>query len=1560
MPDKVVPRLLKRLLMKTTNAPRGVALKAIAAVILMGLLTTQWMGAQAWYNPSWLYRSTVTVAGNGSTTLTDLQVKITLNSDSFDFTQAKSDGSDIIITANDGETLIPFWIESWDAGLKQAAIWVKVPTIPSSGTTIFLYYGNSAATSKSSGTLTFSLFDDFESWPAPAPPSVWQNMAPIPTRSADLTASVYDNKIYTFGGYNSDSTVMNTVYEYDPSGGWTSKAPMPTSRWGMVSVELGNKIYVFGGETRTGHGSDANEIYDPVANTWSNRKVVNPLPSIPKYGAAGVAHPDVLYFPLGLDGYEYWMVYTPVTPTSFENPSILRSHDGKTWTDSGITNPVITEGPDGAWNDLENPDPDFIYVSDLEKWFMVWDGGDVATNSRRIALAYSSDGKTWTQYDGSQVNGNVNPIILSGRSTEDIHAAAWERDASGYSKTCVPTLFYQNGTFYLFYSEEANGNNRGSIGLATFTWNNGTNDIENLTRNAGNPIIKTGVGDVLGVDTIFESGGGHIDISKNTGTNIYHMYVVRNLLGSYDRELELLTSSDLLNWSNKGKAMERGAEGQWDDAQIYRSCPVVNSSGEIVLFDNNIRMYYSAVNRADNMGIGIAEITPTGTVDKFSWEGWPRRMPATIADQGLMGVKFGDRIHLFYKSYHYEYDPVEDTYLQRADVPDPRTWGTCAVVDSKIYLIGGNNGFHGTNTNQVLDPVTDTWEQKAPLPVTIYGQVRENPVINGKIYVTHGWDNDYFFISNYMYDPLSDTWAQKGPAIYSRDGVANGVINNKLYVIGGRNEPTSPDGLAYNELYDPTADTWTYGPSQWTTSGIDYVFANSSARYQGNYGLTIRHQNGDAQEFSYAETILGLGPSYVLDFDWNVTSLNGISESSYNPQGFVRLTEEWEPMGNLYFYEYGVPVVDWYTPPFLHLQNSTWDNWHKVTIIRDGSDSRVVFDGNIYSSLITVEGGEGKLRFGAIRTTEYLDNVRVRKWAGLDPATVVGPGLRNGQVLSTWTGAAGTDWGNVSNWFSGILPGSTDYIVIPDVTNNPICTDLSIGSTARLTIKAGGALTVGNLLNDGNITVESSGLTSSGSLIVSGTNIGTGTVTYNRQFRTKVNDGDYHYFSSPVTSNSAANSSKITNVWQWNEVTDSWSSLGVTGLTSIQSGRGYNLAQTTGSDGIISFTGSVLSSNLTVDATSPYSDVIVNGTVAEYADRHFADGSSHSSVARDNDSHYGGGGWNMLGNPYTSAINAMTFVNYGRNLANFEPSYKAVYLYDGDYTGHNRFYYIGLPTGWGTSLSPETHIQAGQGFFVLAMNDTSTFTFTRSMQEHSTGTTFLKSTGGTNGRWPGLQLKARSGKDDNSTIIVFNEDMSLGLDPGYDIGMMGNGPGVVIYTVLVEDNGVNFARQALPIDGSVKNVIPVGIDFEKGGNVIFSADTEPFRNYKFLLEDKTTGIFTDLGINTYTATLPAKTFGTGRFFIHVSTGRGKEQRSNKNDLLGVRIWASQNRQMFIQGDVSERANCEVFDIWGHKVFEIRLASGDYNTFMMPSTFVGVYLVKVTDGLKIFTSKVVFP
>ena len=208
-------------------------------------------------------------------------------------------------------------------------------------------------------------------------------------------------------------------------------------------------------------------------------------------------------------------------------------------------------------------------------------------------------------------------------------------------------------------------------------------------------------------------------------------------------------------------------------------------------------------------------------------------------------MRLGDTIHLFYENYHYGYSPLTDTYFRKPDVPSQLKWGTCAVVDFKIYVIGGYTEeptAGATNVNYEWDPSTGAWATKTPMPVSVFGATRENPVINGKIYITHGNTDDQFFATNYMYDPVEDTWLQEQSAIHERGGVGCGVINNKLYVVGGKRGLIGPYGTAFNEMYDPTTDTWAEDPtgSRWITSGTEFVFTSAPAAFHGNFGLVIQ------------------------------------------------------------------------------------------------------------------------------------------------------------------------------------------------------------------------------------------------------------------------------------------------------------------------------------------------------------------------------------------------------------------------------------------------------------------------------------------------------------------------------------------------------------------------------------------------------------------------------------------------------------------------------------------------------------------------------------------------
>ncbi len=113
---------------------------------------------------NWQYRRTISIAP-ADTILTDYQLSLTLTPGNFDYTHSVGDSGQDLRFSTDGigntEPDIHYWIEEWNEN-DTSKVWIKIPTISNVDSTfIFIYYGNSAATSTSNGDSTFMFFDDF-------------------------------------------------------------------------------------------------------------------------------------------------------------------------------------------------------------------------------------------------------------------------------------------------------------------------------------------------------------------------------------------------------------------------------------------------------------------------------------------------------------------------------------------------------------------------------------------------------------------------------------------------------------------------------------------------------------------------------------------------------------------------------------------------------------------------------------------------------------------------------------------------------------------------------------------------------------------------------------------------------------------------------------------------------------------------------------------------------------------------------------------------------------------------------------------------------------------------------------------------------------------------------------------------------------------------------------------------------------------------------------------------------------------------------------------------------
>jgi N-acetylneuraminic acid mutarotase len=158
------------------------------------------------------------------------------------------------------------------------------------------------------------------------------------------------------------------------------------------------------------------------------------------------------------------------------------------------------------------------------------------------------------------------------------------------------------------------------------------------------------------------------------------------------------------------------------------------------------------------------------------------------------------------------YDPTTDNWTTKAPMPTPRKSFGTAAYKNKIYAIGGlsdqTDSYSGiTGANEVYDPETDTWKNKTALPTIRYAM--DANVVEDKIYVIGGKNASGWIDGvNEVYDPATDTWTTKAPMPTRVSYYASAVCYNKIYVFGGYN---GSDYVDLTQIYDPDIDTWSNG-----------------------------------------------------------------------------------------------------------------------------------------------------------------------------------------------------------------------------------------------------------------------------------------------------------------------------------------------------------------------------------------------------------------------------------------------------------------------------------------------------------------------------------------------------------------------------------------------------------------------------------------------------------------------------------------------------------------------------------------------------------------------------
>src|SRR6266481_4982961 len=156
------------------------------------------------------------------------------------------------------------------------------------------------------------------------------------------------------------------------------------------------------------------------------------------------------------------------------------------------------------------------------------------------------------------------------------------------------------------------------------------------------------------------------------------------------------------------------------------------------------------------------------------------------------------------------------------------TWTTLAPVSPSPtegmtvggvgQVIVGAYGFSSTlegNTNQtrLYNISTDSWSTGAAAPLPARADAASGDTTHGGFLYVIGGENSTGVLSDLQrYDPVMDMWTTLMPMNTARAGAAAAVIDDGIFVIGGRQSTGGPCSggpyLTTVEKYDIDTDTW--------------------------------------------------------------------------------------------------------------------------------------------------------------------------------------------------------------------------------------------------------------------------------------------------------------------------------------------------------------------------------------------------------------------------------------------------------------------------------------------------------------------------------------------------------------------------------------------------------------------------------------------------------------------------------------------------------------------------------------------------------------------------------
>lgn len=424
--------------------------------------------------------------------------------------------------------------------------------------------------------------------------------------------------------------------------------------------------------------------------------------------------------------------------------------------------------------------------------------------------------------------------------------------------------------------------------------------------------------------------------------------------------------------------------------------------------------------------------------------------------------------------------------------------------------------------------------------------------------------------------------------------------------------------------------------------------------------------------------------------------------------------------------------------------------------------------------------------------------------------------------ITDWIGVASNDWNDPANWSGGSVPNRLSNVYIesntpyrPVVSSTAECNEIIIKKNAILEVDYTGDLTV-----YGDVQIETD-VSDYGALI----DLGTIHILGNGVVSRYLSGNRWTYISSPV--NNAVSTQFGEEIYYYDEVAakDNWNNGWVLAENILlESAKGYDVYKH--KNDIINLEGTFNSGTYGITVTNTDGN-----EVAEHE------------------------GWNLIGNPYPSAID-WDAAGWTKTNVN-----DAIYIWD--QTQQNYVTYIsGVGTNGGSRYIPPM-----QGFFVKVTNPGSGYVGMTNEVRIANTESKLKSAGSDK---DGLTIRLDGYSYSDETLIRFVDGAGTNFDKAYDALKKFSDNEVVpqIYTTTGKGEHLAINSYPLTIDYSIipieLNVIGAG-DYTLQFDGVWNLDVSK----TIYIEDKQLDTLINLlSVNRYSFTTDDIEMG-GRFALHV-------------------------------------------------------------------------------------------